>query len=102
MAAATVVVSLAAAACAPSADGDREAAIARARDIYQEKKSAGVDLSPGPCIAEDLLPDWVADIAHDPRQPVDDLAENQCQSYRQGKARHFVELDPDGNLIRAQ
>jgi hypothetical protein len=58
----------------------------------------------GPCIAESLpgLPDWVADIAHDPRQAVDDEATNQCQRYREGEAHHFVELDPDGNLIRAQ
>jgi hypothetical protein len=44
----------------------------------------------------------VADIAHDPRQAIDDAPENQCQRYRSGEAHHFVELAPDGQLIRAQ
>jgi spermidine synthase len=25
---------------------------------------------------------------------------NQCAAYRSGKAAHFVELDPDGEVIR--
>lgn len=60
------------------------------------------DLANGPCVAEELMPDWVADIAHSPRQAVDNLAENQCQSFRNGTAHHFVELDPGGNVIRAE
>lgn len=88
--------------CSGAAGNDRAAAIRKAKELYLQKKQAGTDILNGPCIAEYLLPDWVADIAHNPRQGVDDLAENQCQAYREGKARHFVELDPDGNLIRAQ
>jgi hypothetical protein len=60
------------------------------------------DLSAGPCLSNNLIPDWVADIAHNPRQAVDDLPANQCSAYREGQAHHFVELDLDGNLIRAQ
>jgi hypothetical protein len=73
-------------------------------DAYQGAKARGVDLARGPCIAERLpgLPDWVADVAHDPRQPVDDDPANQCSRYRAQKAHHFVELDPSGKLIRAQ
>ena len=48
-----------------------------------------------------IAPGWVADIAHDPRLPVDDEAENQCEAYRNGTADHFVELDPDGDYIRS-
>ena len=71
---------------------------------YQQAKASGRDLAGGPCIAEQLpgLPDWVADIAHEPRQPVDDQPANQCQRFREGEAHHFVELDPAGDLIRAQ
>ena len=43
-----------------------------------------------------------ADVAHDPRQDVDDEPENECEAYRSGEAVHFVELDPDGELIRAE
>ena len=83
---------------------DRDAAVAAAHGAYAEAQAAGVSMESGPCIADPLgaLPDWVVDIAHDPRQPVDDDAANQCASYRTGAAAHFVELDPGGTLIRAR
>ena len=81
-----------------------ERAVDEAQDAFRQAQAAGQDLSSGPCIAETLpgLPDWVADIAHDPRQPVDDVPANECARYRSGEAHHFVELAPDGRLIRAQ
>ena len=71
---------------------------------FDAAEAKGMDLTDGPCIAEQLpdLPDWVADVAHDPRTDVDDEAENQCDRYREGEAHHFVELTPDGELIRAE
>lgn len=85
-------------------DEDREAAIAAAGNVYAEAVDSGLDLANGPCLADPLpaFPDWVVDVAHDPRQAVDGAPANQCSSYRSGSARHFVELDPAGNLIRAQ
>ena len=83
-------------------DAEREAAVVAAKAAYAKAKLEGVDLERGPCIAEELLPGWVADIAHDPRRDADDDPENQCTRYRDGLAGHFVELDPDGNLIRAE
>jgi hypothetical protein len=63
------------------------------------------DLNNGPCLLDpDPYPDmsnWVCDIAHDPRQDVDNLPENQCSAFREGRAKHFVELDENCNLIRA-
>jgi len=79
----------------------REEAIRRAQELYQQRKQEGTDFSNGPCLADEIVPDWCVDIAHDPRQPVDDQPENQCRSYREGRVHHFVELDPDGHLIRA-
>jgi hypothetical protein len=83
---------------------EKDKAAAAAKAAYAKADKAGTDFSRGPCIAERLpgLPDWVADVAHDPRQPVDDQAANQCARYRNGDASHFVELDPNGKLIRAQ
>ena len=85
-------------------DDERSRAVAAAQQAYQQALTRGDDLDKGPCIAESLpeLADWVADLAHDPREDVDDDAENQCNRYRQGEASHFVELDPDGELIRAE
>jgi hypothetical protein len=79
-------------------------AVDEAQAAFSQIQASGQDLSLGPCISESLpgLPDWVADIAHDPRQPVDDESPYQCQRYRSGQAHHFVELAPDGQLIRAE
>lgn len=83
---------------------ERSDAVAAAKVAYAAVKKAGGDFSEGPCIANYLpgLPDWVADIAHDPRKAVDDDPANQCTRARNGDASHFVELDPAGNLIRTQ
>ena len=105
---------LAAAACLAAAllagcggvdDAERAAAIAAAEAVYAKERAADRDFSKGPCLADPLpapSDDWVVDIAHDPRRAVDDDAANQCSAYRRGEAHHFVELDPDGGLIRAE
>jgi len=58
-----------------------------------------------PCLSDNNtawnISDWVCDVAHSPRQPVDNLPENQCSAFREGKARHFVEVGPDCKIIRA-
>ena len=64
--------------------------------------NADKDLSNGPCLLNPIpdVPDWVCDVAHDPRQDVDNLPENQCSEY--GKtANHFVELDPNCEFIKS-
>lgn len=83
---------------------DRDRAVDKAQAVYRQTAASGRALSEGPCIAEELpgLPDWVADIAHDPREPADDDPANQCQRYRNGEAHHFVELNADGTLIKAE
>lgn len=80
-------------------DADEET-LGLAVQAYERAKARGVDMSSGPCLGV-IKPGWVADVAHDPRQPVDDEPENQCPAYRSGEADHFVELDPDGNVIRS-
>jgi hypothetical protein len=79
-------------------------AVDEAQAAFRQAQASGLDLNTGPCISESLpsLPDWVADVAHDPRQPIDDQPANQCQRYRSGEAHHFVELNIDGRLIRAE
>lgn len=79
-----------------------DTAINQAQLIYRQKKLSGEDFTSGSCLSNDLLPGWVVDIVHNPRAEIDNLAKNQCPAYLEGRARHFVELDPDGNLIRAK
>ena len=66
----------------------------------------GDDMSKGPCISDNNSgwdePDWVCDVAHQPRKEVDNEPENQCQAYRNNEARHFVEVDTDCDFIRQQ
>ena len=87
-----------------SSTSDRTHAIAAAKHAYARAVKRGDDLARGPCIAERLpgLDDWVVDIAHDPRQPGDDLPQNQCARFRAGEAHRFVELTPGGRVIRAR
>ena len=83
----------------PPDDGAR--ATAEAKHALAAAKNSGADLSAGPCISESLpgLPDWVADVAHDPRRPVDEDPANQCRRYRDGEAHHFVELNQQGVVL---
>ena len=83
-------------------DVGQEQAIAEAKRAFAAQKAQGKDFTNGPCLVEESIADWSVDIVHNPRQAVDDLPENQCQFYLDGKTHHFVELDLDGNLIRAQ
>ena len=103
LAAAFAAVALAA--CGGASDDEKQRAIDAAVGAYERAQaSSPAELDDGPCIAEQLpgLDDWVVDIAHDPRQDVDDDPANQCQRYRDGEASHFVELTPEGELIRAE
>lgn len=77
-----------------------DTAVNQARFLYQQRK--GEDLSKGPCLSNALMPGWVVDIVHNPRLTIDDLPENQCSAYIEGKLKHFVELDTEGNLIKAK
>lgn len=83
-------------------ENEIDSSVNKARNIYNEMKDRGVDFSQGPCLSNALHPGWVLDIVHSPRDPMDDLVENQCPAYREGRAKHFVELDTEGNLIRAR
>lgn len=79
-----------------------ETAINQANFLYSQRKSLKEDFSTGPCLSNALMPGWVVDIVHNPRTSVDNLPENQCSAYIEGKVVHFVELDQEGNLIRAK
>ncbi len=79
-----------------------DTAINQAKHLYRQEKDKGKDFSNSPCLSDALLPNWVVDIVSNPRLPIDDLSGNQCPAYLEGRAKHFVELDPSGNLIRAK
>jgi hypothetical protein len=76
---------------------DKDLAIIKC--IEECKKADRINIDIGPCLSDNIIKDWVCDVAHDPREAVDNLKDNQCSAY--GKtARHFVEVNADCEVIR--
>ena len=73
----------------------------RARLKYNQAVRNKIDLSNGPCLGK-IADDWVLDIAHIPREDIDNLPENQCADYSSGKVHHFVEMTPKGEITVTQ
>lgn len=79
---------------------DKDAAASECVKLCKDALAKNQDLSSGPCLSNQIVEGWVCDVAHSPRQAVDNLSENQCPAY--GKtAKHFVEVDPNCEFIRA-
>ncbi len=82
----------------------RDLAISQCTMLCENLVESGEDLTNGPCLSDKYgwnVTDWVCDIAHKPRIPIDNDPLNQCQAYREGNAHHFVELTPTCDFIRA-
>ncbi len=80
---------------------EKEKAIISCVQLCKSYLANGTDLANGPCISNKIENDWVCDIAHSPRLPIDNDPKNQCSSYISGGCHHFVELTPSCELIRA-
>ena len=61
----------------------------------------GINLSNGPCLGL-IATDWVCDVAHSPRQEIDNLIENTCEDFANGNANHFIEVNETCKVIDAQ
>ena len=89
----------------PAFATSRDAAKERAVLICDEqiKKIPPEEWKKGPCISDgqNKLADWVVDVAHSPRQAVDDEPSNQCTAFVEKRITKFVELDTGCNVIRA-
>ena len=72
--------------------------------LCQQQLAAEADLSAGPCLGNPTpgYPDWVCDVAHSPRTAVDNAPANQCAAFAAGTARHFVQVDANCAVIRAE
>ncbi|MDO8429588.1 MAG: hypothetical protein Q7S88_03080, partial [Candidatus Daviesbacteria bacterium] len=81
---------------------ETDRAVGNAISQYKKSTSEGVNMASGPCLSNDLMPGWVVDVIHAPREEIDDFAENQCAAYREGRAQHIVELDQSGNVVRVK
>jgi len=75
--------------------------IQSALELYNQARARGMNFS-SQCLGtiEVRGVSYAVDIVHVPRSPIDNLPENQCKEYREGKVRHFIELDKEGNIVR--
>lgn len=82
----------------------KEQAISACVDTCRQALAAGREIGPGPCLLDPIAsqPDWVCDVAHSPRKAVDLQSINQCLGFKVGNSAHFVEVDPECNLIAAK
>lgn len=80
---------------------DKEKVTTEALKLYNQKKSEGMDFN-SQCLGtiEVDKEEYAVDIVHVPRTEEDNKPENQCKAYRSGEAKHFIELDKDGNIVR--
>ena len=72
-------------------------AINCADELYNQKKSEGMEFN-SQCLGK--CDDFVVDVVHVPRNSDDNLSENQCANFLNGKVKHFIELDKEGNIVR--
>ena len=76
---------------------EQQQAIECARGLYAQAKNSGMQFS-SQCLG--TCKNYAVDIVHAPRTAEDNLIENQCEDYREGKVVHFIELDKDGEVVK--
>lgn len=79
-----------------------ENAVSECINACKGAKAGGRILEHGPCLLNPMPmnPDWVCDVAHEPRTEIDNRIQNQCSAFRAGAAGHFVEVSPDCEFIK--
>ena len=103
--------------CAQSPGGENESAVGNSEtspasyeqtlidaciQACENAKARGTNLENGPCLLNPMPQNnsWVCDVAHDPRQDIDNLIENRCSSFGKGETKHFIEVNPDCIFIK--
>lgn len=81
----------------PDYVAEQQQAIICAIGLYEQAKSEGMQFS-SQCLG--TCNNYTVDIVHVPRTSEDNLAENQCSYFREGKVSKFIELDKNGEIVR--
>jgi hypothetical protein len=68
-----------------------------AKNRYNKMRSIGMGFD-SQCIGECF--GYAVDVVHVPRTAKDDLPNNQCEAFRNGTLKHFIELDGHGDVVR--
>lgn len=82
--------------CKQDISSDSDEATRKCQELCKKHLQLDFDISKGPCLAEEIIPDWVCDVS---LSSVDDEDE-MCQNLRNKKANHFIEVDTECNLLK--
>ena len=85
----------------PSFVEEQQEAILKALDLYGEKKQEGMEFN-SQCLGIVYGGEigYAVDMVNVPRNDEDNKPENQCEAYRTGEVKNFIELDQEGNIFR--
>jgi hypothetical protein len=81
----------------PAEVREQQDAVSCAQSLYEEAKNSGMRFS-SQCLG--TCSSYSVDIVHVPRTSEDNLVENQCSDYREGRTSKFIELDSSGEIAR--
>ena len=82
---------------------NKDVAIPLCVDLCIKEQSKGTIFADGPCLSEEIAKGWVCDVVHNPRvKLIDNKEQNQCQSYVNKVAKHFVEVNTECSVVRAK
>jgi hypothetical protein len=79
---------------------ERERAIDDAQEKYEYAVRQGVDLQRTPCIGVPAIENWLAVVHSGPAATAEQTA-RKCPGYGT-EMKHFVALDPEGELLVAR
>lgn len=75
----------------------QQEAIKLALELYEKEKASGRILT-SQCLG--TVNRYAVDIVHNPRSQEDNLLQNQCKDFYEGRVSKFIEIDAEGNIRR--
>ncbi len=75
----------------------QQQAVSLALELHQKEKESDKVLS-SQCLG--TVNRYAVDLVHNPRSQEDNLLQNQCKDFYEGRVSKFIELDANGNIIR--
>lgn len=81
----------------PSYVSEQQEAVTCAFSLYDSEKEKGIEFK-SQCLGD--CGEYAVDIVNVPRNQEDNLEENQCQEYREGKVSKFIEIDKERSIVR--
>jgi hypothetical protein len=81
---------------------ESEIARAAAKAAFARIRVQTPNRTPGPCLADPLIPGYAADLVRNPRAWWDDVSENRCPSEFDDGPTRVVEVDQHGDVVQVR